>query len=274
MLTQNIALIDQSKKLHAAQLSKVAAALQKQATRDLGPIWGVRATVDLFPDIKNIPVGYWPIIITEHIDDPSAAGYHTDKHHQPYALVQLDDSWPLTCSHEMCEMLVDPFGNRLMVGDSIKKGQGRVKYLVEVCDPSEDASYGYTVNGVLLSDFYTPQYFDPVHSPATRYSFTGAITKPREIKKGGYLSWYDPQTKKWYQADHFNKTVKIQVLTGMKDNGSSLRSQVDRLTKDPGKAKSVMSAYKKNAAKADQGTKSSLAEAAHWTEEIGRHLKK
>jgi hypothetical protein len=97
-------------------------------------------------------------------------------------------------------MLVDPFGNRLIASDSIKKGQGRVKYLVEVCDPSEDASFGYSVNGVLLSDFYTPHFFDPVHSSATRYSFTGAIKQPREIKKGGYLSWYDPQTKKWWQA--------------------------------------------------------------------------
>jgi hypothetical protein len=274
MLLQHLAIVDQSKKLHTSDLAQAAAALQKQATRDLGPIWGVKATVDFFPDLRNVPVGYWPIIITEQIDDPEAAGYHDDKHHQPYAMVQLENGWPLTCSHEMCEMLVDPFGNRLVASNSIKKSQGRVKYLVEVCDPSEDASFGYSVNGVLLSDFYTPNYFDPVSSAATRYSFTGAIKKPREIKKGGYLSWYDPQTRKWWQATFFGTTTKIQELKGMKDNGASLRSQVDRLTHYPNKSKALTSAYKKNISNVSANTRSAKAEGSHWEEIIKKHFSK
>ncbi len=274
MLLQQLALVDHSKSLHAADLAQAVAALQKQATRDLGPIWGIKATVDAFPDIKNVPVGYWPIIITEKIDDPTAAGYHADKHHQPYAFVQLEKGWQLTCSHEMCEMLVDPFGNRLIASNSIKSGQGRVKYLVEVCDPCENASHGYSVNGVLLSDFYTPHYFDPVASPATRYSFTGALKKPREIKKGGYLSWYDPQTKKWWQATYFGSAPSIGELKGMKDNDSSLRSQVDRLTKYPGKAKAMMSAFNGNAKNRKTNFESNKAEGSHWEDVMKKHLTK
>jgi hypothetical protein len=41
-------------------LVEVAAALQNQTTRDLGPIWGIAATVDAFP-YDQVPVGYWPI---------------------------------------------------------------------------------------------------------------------------------------------------------------------------------------------------------------------
>jgi hypothetical protein len=274
MLTQHIALIDQSKSLHAAELAQAAAALQKQATRDLGPIWGVRATVDTFPTINKMPVGYWPIIITERIDDPNAAGYHADKHHQPYAMVQLENGWATTCSHELCEMLVDPFGNRLVASDSIKKGQGRVKYLIEVCDPSEGAEFGYSVNGVLLSDFYTPHYFDPISSPATRYSFTGALTKPREVKKGGYLSWYDPQSNSWFQATFFGTSLQIQKLTGMQERGASLRSQIDRLTKDPGRAKALTIAHKNNLVKVKSNEASAEAEGSHWRQEIERHFKK
>lgn len=274
MFLQHLALVDHSKTLHAADISQAAAALQKQATRDLGPIWGIKATIDAFPDIKNVPVGYWPIIITEKIDDPSAAGYHDDKHHQPYAFVQLEKGWQLTCSHEMCEMLVDPFGNRMIASNSIKNGQGRVKYLVEVCDPSEDASFGYSVNGILLSDFYTPHYFDPVVSAATRYSFTGALKKPREIKKGGYLSWYDPQTKKWWQATRFGASMAIGELKGMRDSGSSLRSQVDRLTKYPGKAKAMMSAFKNNLRNVKTNLDSNQAEGSHWEEVMKKHLRK
>lgn len=41
------------------------------------------------------------------------------------------------------------------------------------------------MNGVTVSDFYTPHYFDPVVNPAVRYSFTAAIKKPRDVLKGG-----------------------------------------------------------------------------------------
>jgi hypothetical protein len=52
--------------------------------------------------------------------------------------------------------------------------QGRVEFLVEVSDPSEAAQFGYTVNGIPVSDFYTPHYFDPVQANGVRYSQTGA----------------------------------------------------------------------------------------------------
>lgn len=147
MLLHQIALVSLTKKISNERLATVGAALQKQATRDLGLIWGIKGTVDVFPHVKNVPVGYWPIIIKDKIDDETAAGYHTDKHGQPFALVAYAENWPVTCSHEMLEMLVDPYGNLLTTSDSIKPGQGRAQYLVEVCDPSEDDGFRYTVNG-------------------------------------------------------------------------------------------------------------------------------
>src|SRR5690242_8447746 len=137
MLTHQIALVSKTRSIKTSELTKVAAALQKQATRDLSPIWGIQATVDAFELLKDVPPGYWPVIVKDNIHDDSAAGYHTDKYRQPFALVKYEDGWPLTCSHEMCEMLVDPFGNRMVTSGSIKSGQGRVNYLVEVCDPCE-----------------------------------------------------------------------------------------------------------------------------------------
>jgi len=121
-----------------------------------------------------------------------AAGIHLDKDGQPFALVTAGDDWPLTACHEILEMLANPFGNRVIAGDSPKSDQGRVEFLVEVCDPSEAAEFGYTVNGVLVSDFYTPNYFDPIQAPGVRYSFTGALTEPRQVVAGGYLSWHEP----------------------------------------------------------------------------------
>jgi len=163
-----------------------------------------------------------------------AAGVHEDRDGQPFALITASsdiDVWSLTASHETLEMLVDPFGNRLVAGDSPKTGQGRVNFLVEVSDPSEADEFAYTVNGVLVSDFYTPKYFDPVAAPGVRYSFTGAITEPRQVLKGGYLSWSDPVSGHWWQEIWFNGSAPtfrdIGVLT---QKGESLRSQIDRVT--------------------------------------------
>jgi hypothetical protein len=205
MLIRQLALVSESKKVSASALSRVGAALQKQATRDLAPVWQVKATVDTFPTLEDVPIGYWPIIVTEE-DLGDAAGIHEDKEGQPFALVRYDYGWGLTASHEVCEMLVDPFGNRMTAGQSPKPGQGRVEFLVEVCDPSEDTPYAYRVNGILVSDFYTPNYFDPLASPSVRYSFTGAIKNPRQILKGGYISWHDPISDHWFQETWFSGT--------------------------------------------------------------------
>ena len=218
MLTHNIALVSNVKAIKPAELMRVSAALQKQATRDLGPIWGISATVDSFANLKDVPVGYWPIIVMA--DVKNAAGVHEDNNGQPFALVEYGDSWTLTASHECLEMLVDPFGKELRAGPTIasatqsltqgkltkKKsiGQGRVQYLVEVCDPSESEKYAYTSNDVLVSDFYTPSYFDPTAASGVRYSFTGALTAPRQVLPGGYLSWYVPETGHWWQAEYYS----------------------------------------------------------------------
>src|SRR5436190_2092086 len=199
MLNQ-VALVSQTKHVTLDDLTVVSAALQKQVSRDLGPIWDIQASVDPFSSLKRVPLGYWAIVIRDDIHRKGAAGIHLNKKDgQPFALVQYSTNWALTTSHECLEMLVDPSGNRTVAGNSVKAGQGRVQYLVEVCDASENAKFGYTLNGVLLSDFYTPQFFDPVVSAGVRYSFTGAIKKPRQVLDGGYLSWFDPISSRLFQ---------------------------------------------------------------------------
>ena len=211
MLTRQVALVSESNNVTFSDLTRASAALQKQAIRDLAPIWEVQATVDAFAALDDVPLGYWPIIIRDDIH-VRAAGIHEDKDGQPFALVQADPGWSLTTSHENLEMLVDPFGQRLVAGQSPKEGQGRVEFLVEVCDPSEDASFGYTVNGITVSDFYTPNYFDPVDNAAVRYSFTGAIKQPRQVLRGGYLSWHDPASDHWHQEVFFGAAPEFRDL--------------------------------------------------------------
>lgn len=233
MNTVQIAVVNQSASITPAELSEAVAAIQKQVSRDVSPIWNISAVIASFNDIKTVPLGYWPVFIVDNIHQQGAAGYHTDQHHQPYSMVQYSSTWSLTLSHETIEMLVDPYGNRLQAADSIKHGQGRVQYLVEACDPCEGEAYAYSINGVIVSDFYTPNYFDPVTAPGTRYSFSGKITKPIEVLPGGYLSWFDPEGNTWWQATYFGDSVQYKELTGMNSMHGSLRSRVDQLTRVP-----------------------------------------
>jgi hypothetical protein len=215
-------------------LLRVSAALQKQATRDLGPIWEISATVDAFAKLEDVPDGYWPMIIRDDIG-VDAAGIHKDPDGQPFALISAAatvDQWSLTASHEMCEMLVDPSGDRQATGDSPVPGQGRVSFLVEVCDPSEGADFAYRSNTILVSDFYTPHYFDPGGTtPGVRYSFTGNITQPREVLRGGYLSWKNAVTGDWWQKIWFDTDQPTTRNIGPRDATSgSMRMYIDRLT--------------------------------------------
>ena len=229
MLVHHVALVSEESTISMSELMSVAAALEKQAVRDFEPIWKIPATVTAFSSLDELPLDYWPIIIKDDIGDPSAAGYHEDKNGEPFSLVQYSDGWTLTASHELLEMLADPFGRRTVAGPSPKQGQGRVKFLVEVCDPCEADEFAYTVNGIKVSDFYTPKYFDPVTS-GERYSFSGAVKEPRQVLKGGYLSWYHPPTKSWWQRTWFGGAKPSDTKLALKITNGNVRAAVDRHT--------------------------------------------
>ena len=238
MLTRHVALVSDESSITMRELSLVAAALQKQATRDLGPLWKIEATVTAFEKLEDLPLDYWPVVIKDDIGQPDAAGYHDDQHGQPFALIQYSDGWTLTASHEVLEMLVDPFGRRLVAGQSPAAKQGRVRFLVEVCDPSEADAYAYKVNGIKVSDFYTPHFMDPGTSPGVRYSYTGAITAPRQVLRGGYLSWYDSASGKWWQRTYFGAKPADRQISKLKVVNGNLRSALDRLT-EPERARAM-----------------------------------
>ena len=244
-LTHQIALVPEGVSIKPSELTRVASALSKQVARDFGPIWNIQATVDPFATLDDVPSDYWPIIITRKVE--GAAGFHDDEHGQPFALVEFDADWSLTASHECLEMLADPFGRRLRAGNvpqqAIKLGlpNRRVRFLVEVCDPSEGTAFSYHVNGVLVSDFYTPDYFDPIAVSSVRYSFTGAVTAPRTVLNDGYISWHDPVTGHWMQLRMFPDELSSKkphvvdlntqtTFAKLLQTGISLRSAVDRVT--------------------------------------------
>lgn len=223
----HIALLAEAQGISLADISPISAALQKQVTRDLAPIWGVQATVDSFHSLENVPPGYWKITVTDKLKSSQGDGIHEDENGQPFALVRARAGWPLSASHEALEMLVDPFGRRTVSGQSPMPGQSRVDFLLEICDPCQAPEFAYSVNGIPVSDFITPNYFDPAGSSSVRYSFSGAIKSPREVLKDSYLSWHDPLTDHLFRESFFGAMPDfVDLGRHMATPGENLRSYI------------------------------------------------
>jgi hypothetical protein len=228
MLTHHIALVSDTPAVDFAGIEPVAAALQKQVTRDFSPIWGIDAKVTAYRSAAHIPLDYWRIVIKDILTRPEAAGYHEDDLGEPYALVRRTDDWTVTASHEMLELLADPWGRHRVAAPSPLDPGKRVKFLVEVSDPCSDESY--KIDGIAVSDFYTPRFFDPAPQAGVRYSHKGAITAPRQVLKGGYLTWYDPEAGKWWHRSWFDGAsyhdAEVPIPSIVK--GGNIRAAIDR----------------------------------------------
>jgi hypothetical protein len=255
-LTDHIALVSLTRDVSTKSFLQAAAALQKQITRDFIPFWGLPATVDVFEDLESVPSDYHPVVLfgdtdeligrldfaiggkyteelIDNFDRDRMSGLHLNAFtRQPFALVEASDTWSVTLSHEVLEMITDPFGNRLIAAAHPIDRRERVKYLLEVCDPCQ--TVWYPVNGVPVSDFYTPRYFDPVGVEPGRYSFTGAIQAPQQILEGGYLSWIDPEDSGLYQLGAGEtEPVLIADLVQLARSTAPLRTVVDTNARSP-----------------------------------------
>lgn len=233
-LPAHVALVDETGSIDPQELAAVAGALNEQVARDFAPIWHIRATVGAYP---KAPAHTWAILIRRSLDEPDALGYHTDQQGQPISFVMLTDGWAQTCSHELLEMLADPFGNRMHGGRlpyglehgfrrfGLKHETSHVSYLLEACDPPEAKSYD--IGGVEVSDFLLPAWYHALRDTHSAYSFAGACRQPREVAEGGYVSFCN-SAGEWFQAFASGGRLTARDL-GKFDKGrfGSLRSFTD-----------------------------------------------
>lgn len=241
MLAIQIGLVSTARSISSEEIRKVAAALDLQVNRDLAPIWGTKASVVPLSAPDYIEPGIWPIFVVPELP-PGMGGLHKTDHHQPYALVEAGPTWSLSASHECLEMLVDPNGNRLVAATALQiiddqardKVGEKFEYLLEICDPSEDPSSAYLINDVLVADFYTPHFFDPIAAEGVRYSYTGKITRPRQVLPNGYVSWINPGTGALQQLRAFGAPEIVTLQRAAAGAPfSSLRAEIDRQTHAP-----------------------------------------
>jgi hypothetical protein len=217
MQPRRIGLINRSSKtIDFTEIASVVQALQTQIDRDFSAIWGIRAQILSLHQNDPIPHGVWPISV---VNTPvGGLGIHLDKNSKPYAQVKNTADWSITASHELLEMLVDPYGHRFVQGPDIDPtSDGHlVSYLVEVGDPCE--VYFYNIGNVRVSDFVTVEYYNANAPKNDSFDFLRRLLKPYEVPKGCYISWQDPRDQRWHQKRPNGKFIRSESKVNDKKN--------------------------------------------------------
>src|SRR5271168_4752039 len=188
-----ISLINASTVLSDAEIRQVIDALQKQVTNDFRPAWGVDAELAFIPTGAEPLAGTWWLTILDDSDQAGALGYHDlTPDGLPIGKVfagtdlKYGNSWTVTASHELLEMLADPNIN-LTVFVQNEDTAGTL-YAYEVCDACEDDSLGYKINNILVSDFVYPAWFESFREKgSTQFDRGNQIQSPLELLAGGYI---------------------------------------------------------------------------------------
>lgn len=197
--------------LDLKEITPVINAINLQIHYDLAKIWFADGYVAVLDKNEAVPAEHFVVELVNELDDPMLGGLHYfNERGKVFATVPvlgplLQDGtnrrvpWSLALDHEILEMIVDPYGDHKRPGPSLF-GDGDVRYLVEVCDPCQHFMHSQVLNGVVISDFYTPDYLDARKGGSARYSAYNTITQPRQILPGGYLCWCD-EGDRWFRAD-------------------------------------------------------------------------
>ena len=203
-----VALINASTVLRDDEIRAVVPALQKQVSQHLAQVWGIDAALAFVPRGATRPPGAWWLTILDNSDQAGTLGYHdlTDEglpHGKVFAGTDLvmGYNWTVTASHELLEMLVDPDISRSVHLQS-ETGGDKI-YACEVSDPCESDSYGYLIDGVLVSDFVFPSWFESFRAPnSSQFDVTQQLSQPFSLAPGGYILVMDANgAGGWHQVN-------------------------------------------------------------------------
>jgi hypothetical protein len=175
-------------------LARAMPAFQKQVSQDFAGVWGIDASLKLLKKHDPIPANAWLIGVFNDADQAGALGYHDlTKSGQPlgkvFARTTMEEGgkWTVTFSHELLEMLADPNINLCAFDE-----EARRLYAYEVCDAVEADVLGYDIDGVTVSDFVLPGWFEPLHvGKHEKFAFKSTVGGPFELLPGGYIGYYD-----------------------------------------------------------------------------------
>jgi hypothetical protein len=146
-------------------LRRVEAAALHVANDELRPTWNT-------PTVSFTSTG-WTITLDPR-DSGAAGGYHDVRHGRPRAVVLLGHtsraSWTDAFTHELLEMVVDPYTDRIYQQSPGHYGN------IEVCDPVVLVRRAY--HGVAIPDFVLPAWYSIGSGP---WDYAHALRAARQV---------------------------------------------------------------------------------------------
>jgi hypothetical protein len=207
-----ISVVNFSKRISDQDAVGAVRAANRQLHEDFTPYWHIQATLRLDGRARRVErkapiLGDAILYLSEAADSGDVEGYHTaTARGLPFGVVyvdlaeQCDGTWTPTFSHEALELAVDPFMALYAAGPHAnRRGTRRnVYYWFEVCDPVQADLY--ELDGVKLSNFVLPEYFDASRKAVGPHDFLGRRSRARGlspfgVNAGGYVTFYDPHDR-------------------------------------------------------------------------------
>jgi hypothetical protein len=196
-----IQVVNDSRHLKDDEILAALPAVQTQIHRDFAPAWGIDASLEFVEKRRQPDPGTWWIAFIDYARHAGGEGNHfLTKSGLPFGRVfvqstkKVAQEWTSAFSHELLELLADPDTNVVASRGTTRKNS--VWYAHEVCDPCADDSYGYKIDGVLVSDFVYPAWFESFHKEGARFDHQKLITKPFQVLPLGYVVTYHMASKK------------------------------------------------------------------------------
>jgi len=184
-----ISIVNVSDKITDAEIAAAVPAFGKQIANDYAPVWGQGCALEFVPKGQK-PSGNVIAFIGGAPDVDGALGYHdvdrdgsvTGVAGIAYIKVFEVDGydWRSTFSHEYLELLGDFPAN---FWADMKDGLRDVAR--ELCDPVEGDTY--EIDGIPVSNFVYPAYFNPYASADDKLDHLGKLSEPFGMSPGGYL---------------------------------------------------------------------------------------
>jgi hypothetical protein len=209
MSQPSIAIINFSSILSDTDVQTAIRAVNRQIVEDFVPTWGtgriLRLHAAAFTPNSATPLEAETVnadSVLYLVDESTLAGalgYHDlNTSDLPFGFVFVETSgpeWTITLSHEALELIVDPTVNLLVPGPDPRQANNTVLHSYEACDAVERTSY--SVDGILVSNFVTPNYFTPGDAPGTRNDFLGIGVESLKATPGSHIQFYDLASNDW-----------------------------------------------------------------------------
>jgi hypothetical protein len=203
-----------------ATIKRDIPAWTKAVNEDFAKYWHTAHYQLIFAGRAQCPEGVITAVFQDKGPIDGALAYHwTERNGAPSITVYAGTGVyygynnSVSFTHELFELAADPLTSYASEGYpalaywiekpdmsiEVNPQDGIIAWFNEVADPVE-ADY-YTINGVEISDFVTPAWFND--GVGSRFDFMGLCQQPFWIRPGGYAQYQDALG--WHQVLNFRK---------------------------------------------------------------------